>query len=204
MVGRTRILRRNYRSTRDIARAAAEILTASDGTDPDALEQEFVHTGAPPAIYAAAGTADQARWLAQEIRKAAQDLRLPVHGAAVLVPSNQLGQTCAELLCEQGLTARFLSSSEVRPEERCVKVLTLHAAKGLEFPIVAIAHVEADRLPRSLDTEDAEELEEHLANQRRLFYVGCTRAMRYLFVTHDRSLPSPFLQDLSDDLWLRM
>jgi len=35
-------------------------------------------------------------------------------------------------------------------------------------------------------------------------YVGCTRAMRYLFIAHDRSLPSPFLKGLSDDRWLRM
>jgi superfamily I DNA/RNA helicase len=38
--------------------------------------------------------------------------------------------------------------------------------------------------------------------QRRLMDVGCTRAMRYLFITHDRSLPSPFLQQLSEDCWL--
>lgn len=204
VVGRTRILRRNYRSTRELAVAANEILAASDGTDPEALQQDYVHTGPPPVIYAADGTADQARWLAREILNAARDLRLPVHGAAVLVPSNRLGRSLAKLLQERGLPARFLSSSDVRLEERCVKVLTLHAAKGLEFPIVAIANVEADRLPRDLPTEDSEELQEHLDNQRRLFFVGCTRAMRYLFVTHDRSLPSPFLEDLSDDRWLRL
>ena len=38
----------------------------------------------------------------------------------------------------------------------------------------------------------------------RLFYVGCTRAMRYLFVTYDRSLPSPFLDSLSDERWVRV
>jgi superfamily I DNA/RNA helicase len=97
-----------------------------------------------------------------------------------------------------------MSSNDVRLEERCVKVMTLHAAKGLEFPIVAIAHVEADRLPTEPGIADAQERQEHLHNQRRLFYVGCTRAMRYLFITHDRSLPSPFLDGLSDDRWLRL
>ncbi len=204
VTGRTRILRRNYRSTRQVADAAAELLADMDAADADAVEQEFVHVGPPPAIYAAAGVAGQARWLADQIWHAAQDLRLPVNAAAVLVPSKSLGPSLADLLARRGLPARFTSSREVRLEERCVKVMTLHSAKGLEFPIVAIAHVEADRLPRETDAADAQDVQEHLDNQRRLFYVGCTRAMRYLFITHDRSLPSPFLEGLSDDRWLRM
>jgi superfamily I DNA/RNA helicase/mRNA-degrading endonuclease RelE of RelBE toxin-antitoxin system len=204
VAGRTRILRRNYRSTRQIADGAAELLVGMEDADAEAAEQEFVHAGPPPAIYAADGVADQARWLAAQIWHAAQDLRLPVNAAAVLVPSNSLGPPLARLLAGQGLPARFLSSTQVRLEERCVKVMTLHSAKGLEFPIVAVAHVEADRLPRETDATDAQDVQEHLDNQRRLLYVGCTRAMRYLFVTYDRSLPSPFLAMLSDERWLRM
>jgi len=204
VVGRTRILRRNYRSTRQIAHAAAELLTEMDGADAEAIGQEYVHAGTLPVVYAADGTADQARWLTGQIWRAAQELRLPVNGAAVLAPSNSLGETLAHLLAEQGLPARFLPSKEVRLEERCVKVMTLHAAKGLEFPIVAIAHVEADRLPRDSAATDPEDIKEHLENQRRIFYVGCTRAMRHLFVTHDRSLPSPFLCLLSDERWLKL
>jgi superfamily I DNA/RNA helicase len=167
------------------------------------MEQEFTHAGTRPAVYAADGTADQARWLTAQICQAAHELRLPVNAAAVLVPSNSLGRSLADLLVEQGLPARFLPSKEVRLEERCVKVMTLYAAKGLEFPIVALAHVEADRLPRETEATDPQDIQEHLDGQRRLFYVGCTRAMRYLFITHDRSLPSPFLEILSDERWLK-
>ena len=120
------------------------------------------------------------------------------------MPTNSLGQTLANLLAEQGLPARFLPSKEVRLEERCVKVMTLYAAKGLEFPIVAIAHVEADRLPRETRATDPEDVREHLENQRRVCYVGCTRAMRHLFITYDRSIPSPFLDLLSEERWLRL
>lgn len=204
ITGRTRILRRNYRSTRQIAHAAAELLAEMDRADAEAMRQECVHAGALPVVYAADGTADQARWLAGQIWHAAQELRLPVNGAAVLVPSNSLGETLAHLLAAQGLPARFLRSTKVRLEERCVKVMTLYAAKGLEFPIVALAHIEADRLPRETAATDPEDVKEHLENQRRLFYVGCTRAMRHLFVTHDRSLPSSFLDLLSNDRWLKL
>ncbi len=204
VTGRTRILRRNYRSTRQIAQAAAELLAGLEEADRQAVQQEYVHAGPPPVLYAADGAADQACWLATQILGAARALRLPVNAAAVLVPSNSLGPPLAERLTAQGLPAQFMRGRDLELESSGVKVMTLHAAKGLEFPIVAVAHVEADRLPKETTATDAEDLQEHLDNQRRIFYVGCTRAMRYLFVTYDRSLPSPFLELLSDGHWRRV
>lgn len=204
VVGRTRILRRNYRSTRDIAVAAAELMAALDDGDAEAMEQEHVHRGNPPVLYAADGAADQARWLAKNLWQAARELRLPINAAAVLVSSNTLGRRLAGQLSDQGLKATFMTSRYLNLEAPGVKVLTLHAAKGLEFPIVAIAHVEADRLPRETTATEPEEIAEHEASERRLLFVGCTRAMRSLFLTYDGSLPSPFLRDLSDDRWLRL
>jgi superfamily I DNA/RNA helicase len=204
VVGRTRILRRNYRTTKEIAYAATELLTAAEGADADALQQEYIHTGRLPVVYAADGAADQARWLAQHLVQAARDLRLPMNAAAILVPSNSLGKALAERIAEQGFPARFMPSREVNLKERCIKVMTLHAAKGLEFPIVAVAHVEADRLPKTFESADAQDVQEHLDHQRRIFFVGCTRAMRYLFITYDRWLPSPFLDYLSDDRWMKL
>ena len=204
VTGRTRILRRNYRSTRQIAHAASDLLAGIDGADVEVTGQEYIHAGPTPVVYAARGASDQARWLAEQICRAARELRLPVCGAAVLAPSNNLARTLAGLLAQQGLPARYLPSKDVRLEERCVKVMTVYAAKGLEFPIVAIAHLEQDRLPRETSATDPEDIREHLENQRRVCYVGCTRAMRHLFLTHDRSLPSPFLDLLSGDRWLKI
>ncbi|GAB4273675.1 MAG: 3'-5' exonuclease [Candidatus Promineifilaceae bacterium] len=201
--GRTRILRRNYRSTRQIAEAAAEILAPVPDFDREVMVQEYVHVGKRPLLYGAAGSQDQAQWIASQLMQAARDLRLPVNAAAVLVPSSSVGQPLAEALSSFGLPARFMKSQTFDLDDPCVKVTTLHAAKGLEFPIVVIAHVEAGRLPREIETTSEEELAAHEANQRQLFYVGCTRAMRYLFVTYDQNLPSPFLMDLSADAWRR-
>ncbi|MCB8988937.1 MAG: ATP-binding domain-containing protein, partial [Ardenticatenaceae bacterium] len=85
-------------------------------------------------------------------------------------------------------------------------LLTLHAAKGLEFPVVFITGLEEGMLPHSRSMDDAEEL----AEERRLFYVGITRAKDRLYLSHafrrsfygepEASTPSRFLLDIPDEL----
>ena len=52
-----------------------------------------------------------------------------------------------------------MSSREFDLNDPCIKVTTLHAAKGLEFPVVVIAHGEAGRLPRESAATDPDEVE---------------------------------------------
>ncbi len=90
-------------------------------------------------------------------------------------------------------------------DESLVTLMTLHNAKGLEYPIVFIAGCEEGVFPhsRALDEGGLEE-------ERRLFYVGVTRAMRQLYLTYARrravfgaqtfGLPSRFLDEIPQDL----
>ncbi|HOU40381.1 MAG TPA: 3'-5' exonuclease [Promineifilum sp.] len=200
VVGRTRMLTRNYRSTRQIAVAAAEILSGPDA-DEEAVRQEYIHSGPRPVVYAAPNTTAMWRWIFERIVGAARELRLPANAAAVLVPSHDVGELVAGALRDHRLPAQFMNSQTFDPDAPGVKVTTLHAAKGLEFPIVVVAHVEAGRLPRETPATGPDEVAAFLEEQRRLLYVGCTRAMRRLYVTFDQAMPSPFVTGLGEERW---
>jgi DNA helicase II / ATP-dependent DNA helicase PcrA len=64
--------------------------------------------------------------------------------------------------------------------EDCVQLMTLHSAKGLEFPLVFLCGCEEGLFPHYMSMEDPKNVEE----ERRLCYVGMTRAMRKLFLTY--------------------
>ncbi len=95
-------------------------------------------------------------------------------------------------------------------EKPGVTLLTMHAAKGLEYPVVFIVGVEEGTLPhtRSLDDEDdaAATPGKGIEEERRLFYVGLTRARRHLHVSYARErqrfgkaetrVPSRFIEDI--------
>ncbi|MDO4542182.1 MAG: 3'-5' exonuclease, partial [Bacillota bacterium] len=78
-----------------------------------------------------------------------------------------------------------------------VELMTLHAAKGLEFPVVFVAGVNYGLLPlvREEDSVDVQE-------ERRLFYVGLTRAKEELIITWSGQ-GSPFVQELPENMELR-
>jgi superfamily I DNA/RNA helicase len=92
------------------------------------------------------------------------------------------------------------------PRADRISLLTLHAAKGLEFPVVFIVGCEAGILPLTWGEPNTVESDE----ERRLFYVGITRAQRRLYLCHAQKrlwrgrvqerMPSPFLSDMEERL----
>lgn len=102
--------------------------------------------------------------------------------------------------------ALIADTDDSATETADVTLMTLHAAKGLEFPVVFLIGMEEGVFPLSRAIEDADELEE----ERRLAYVGITRAEQILFLTNanTRTLfgktsynrPTRFIREIDDEL----
>jgi DNA helicase-2/ATP-dependent DNA helicase PcrA len=102
--------------------------------------------------------------------------------------------------------ALVADSDQLGSGDGAISMMTLHVAKGLEFPAVVVTGLEETIFPHRRALSDDAELEE----ERRLFYVGVTRAMRHLVLTHAWSrtmwgqrvdtIPSRFLQEVPAEL----
>jgi len=114
------------------------------------------------------------------------------------------GETLAEFLDHAALAS---DTDQFDPNAR-VTLMTLHAAKGLEFPLVFLAGLEEGLFPHSRTLNNPDELEE----ERRLCYVGMTRAMNSLILSRahyrrrfgndapEMSIPSRFLEEVPSQL----
>ena len=106
------------------------------------------------------------------------------------------------------LSHAVLESGETQSSdhEDCVQMMTLHAAKGLEFPLVFLAGVEENLFPHRMSLNDATRLEE----ERRLCYVGITRARQQLVISYAEqrrihgsvqyNSASQFIREIPDEL----
>jgi len=123
----------------------------------------------------------------------------------------QLASAVAEAALQQSTLEEFLDSvallegGESEDRKDALRLMTLHSAKGLEFDAVFIGGLEEGLLPHANSVEQAEGLEE----ERRLAYVGMTRARRFLVLTLTKSrflfgqrqgtIPSRFLRELPEE-----
>jgi DNA helicase-2/ATP-dependent DNA helicase PcrA len=116
------------------------------------------------------------------------------------------GGSISEFLDEAALLAsvddRAIKAANRELPEEAVTLMTLHNAKGLEFPVVLLVGIEENLLPHRSSTGSLQEIEE----ERRLLYVGVTRAQEDLFLVNCESRmsfgrteyarPSRFLEDI--------
>ena len=119
---------------------------------------------------------------------------------AVLISNAEPYETLSDFLAD----ASLMSSADENSQKDSVTLMTLHAAKGLEFPVVFIVGMEEGLFPSSRSETEAQ-----LEEERRLAYVGMTRAMKELFLTYARSrftfggrnfaMPSRFLTEIGYD-----
>lgn len=200
-------------------------------TQADALVEAFARSGIPfqrkshqrwseqPAVAALRRFLEQAEPAPGTPTRVAERLRQAAAAVGGEQPEAAQGalqlQTLAER-CGEDLP-QFLSELALGaeadtwdPRADRVSLLTLHAAKGLEFPVVFLVGCEDGLLPLRWGPADGADL----AEERRLFFVGLTRARDQLYLTHARQRlwrgqlremqPSPFLEPIREELLERI
>lgn len=146
-----------------------------------------------------------------------ENLQELVSAAAQFEHEDQASMAEEEELADLDVLSLFLSYAALEsaekqsdPSEDYVQLMTLHSAKGLEFPLVFMVGMEEGLFPGERSVSDAE----RLAEERRLCYVGMTRAEQQLILTaaeHRRlygresyPMPSRFLRDIPDDVMVEV
>ncbi len=135
-----------------------------------------------------------------------ENVRELIAGAAEVVADDggEVGLTPLDHFLQQATLVA--GTDALDPSADAVTMMTMHNAKGLEFPLVFVTGLEDGLFPLARAAEDPAQLEE----ERRLFYVGVTRAERTLYLSHAEqrrrngefmaSMPSRFLREITPGL----
>ena len=132
-----------------------------------------------------------------------ENLEELVSAAKTFRPEDDTQSSLQQFLDSAALDA---GDSQADPYEDSVQMMTLHSAKGLEFPLVILAGLEENLFPHRMSIEEPGRLEE----ERRLAYVGITRAQQKLLITYAESrrlhgnetynTPSRFVREIPSEL----
>lgn len=176
--GRTTVLKINYRNSRQVLRmaslVAADLLTAQDCDDDGVPLLQPISCGRDghaPVVVRLPSPRHEAQKIAERLSAAHQEGHA-WGDMAVICRHYEEMERCASVLRQRRLPhEQRKGSGAFNPHHDCIKLLTMHASKGLEFPVVALSGV--GRMPD--DDQDA-------ADEARLFYVAATRATQRLFI----------------------
>ena len=195
--GRSTIFERNYRTTHEIIDAIRSLLTVDEDIDDETINDQPVRSGEIPVLRWVDTQAQEISVLKDWITHSLLKERVSYDSATVLCPTNNDCKRVAQALPPE-FKARSMESKDVNIGHPGVKVMTMHAAKGMEFPVVAVVGLNQDFPWSARGGSDQEEIDKQL---RRTFFVACSRAMRRLLVIGDRSYPSKFLEGFDEEHW---
>ncbi len=196
-VGRTRVLKKNYRSTLQLDQASFSVL----GPEYEDDASESVREGSKPIWVRGLSREGEARAAAALTRELTRAHRIGTGGVALLVYTREIGEWFATELQKRAIPARFFDGQSLDLTSREVKVMTLYSAKGLEFPIVLVAGLWPGSWPERANFDHEKAHLEELNAHRRLIYVGLSRAMRSLAVIQATDCADPALNALVSDHW---
>lgn len=197
VVGRSHRLKINYRTSEEIRQFADNIV--SECVDPDQDEKETRNTvslfsGVSPTIQECSSEDDEANsiqnWVQSLLSKGYKPGELGIFGRT----KNDVVKLAEARLKNFNIPTRWIQETD-DGVSNSIALGTMHVAKGLEFPAVAIVGCSANRLPLTRALQDIVDPADHEAaieKERNLLYVAVTRARENLAITY-HGKPSTFL-----------
>lgn len=188
--GKSRILKKNFRTTFEIQDAAQSLLKADKNLKQEVEPVLINKTGIKPFWAHCNSQIQQTDYIIDAVLSLTEHLNMN----DIIIAS----RTRSELihleneLKSKGVSCKYFTNSEKTFGHNQVRLMTLHSVKGLESKAVIIANICEGNIPRLHHSEEECTLE------RKLLYVGMTRASQYLYLT-SFDTPSPFLQDIEED-----
>ena len=195
-------LSRNYRNTRQILQAAWSLAQSqtSDDLDEETITPDASNRYGPrPSVIHCQNNACHDRFVVETIKQLCSYMQYRPGDIAVLARKNDLVNHLRVILTRTGLPVVHFRADDFDIFENNIKVVTLNSAKGLEFPVVFLAGLNEGELPRHLYADDEEELTAEFRSERRLLYVGMTRAAHRLYMVCQQQNASRFIDEIDPD-----
>jgi len=194
--GRSSQLRINYRTTEEIRAWATAMLRGVMIDDLDGQEDidqgyKSLLSGSKPDVHQFASRSDELDFLKKKIKELSK--QRPLEDICLVARTNKMLRDDYEPLI-RGLRLDH-TLLEKKREGPGIRLATMHRVKGLEFPVMILAGINAQVIPLRLSALDGDltAKEEHENRERSLLFVAATRARDMLLVT-SWGTPSPFLQ----------
>ena len=182
MQGRSYSLSKNFRTTTQISQAAYSLIEDC----PDIVEDDnFVKPalidkqGQYPVLKGFRSESDQADFLVREI--AAHKEKYNLGDVAVVARFRSQLEYIRERLNKTKIACTYFTDKEARFDSESIKLITMHSIKGLEFPLVFIIGLNDGVMPYLTDN-DAGAKHDEAVKERKLLYVGMTRATETLYL----------------------
>nr|WP_316046797.1 3'-5' exonuclease [Planococcus glaciei] len=196
MSGKSRALSKNYRTTTEISTAAFHLIEADESirSNVDFVKPALIDRHGHPPIYRFFLTPQQQlQFLIEEIQMLQNDYALSE--ICVVAREKRHIESMASGLNVAGIPSDILQNSEPDFESDRVKLVTMHSIKGLEFKVIFLIDLNSGLIPpdRYSDAEDQETLE---SDERKLLYVGMTRANELLYMSSVKK-PSKFIKEIN-------
>ncbi|MCW2276595.1 3'-5' exonuclease [Heliophilum fasciatum] len=200
MTGKSSSLSKNYRTTTQISQAAYSLIQR----DPVILDDDnFVapslidRQGGYPVYRAFDHPSQEAAYVVEEIKN--HLLRqYELKDIAVIAKSKNQLAAMKGFFDQHGLTAILFDRKDLDFDENSVKLLTIHSIKGLEFKVVFIIGLNENIIPY-ISYQEPEDQQIQITTDRKLLYVGMTRANDLLYLTSG-AIPSRFIGDIDPKL----